>query len=177
VIIAGAIYLPVFWNNSGTAGQMARTVRSLITPDPRDAASNAWRDLEAINVRGTILSDPLLGIGFGRPFLQIVTVPDISGFLFWDYEAHHDILWVWMKTGVFGFIAFFALMLGAIARAIWLIKTLRYPELKIFAMLATTAIAMSLVYCYVDLGLVESRIPMVLGVALGTVGVLHRVSD
>jgi O-Antigen ligase len=177
VILAGAIYLPVFWNNTGTVGQLARTVRSLITPDPRDAASNAWRDLEAINVRSTILSDPLLGIGFGRPFLQVVTVPDISGFLFWDYEAHHDILWVWMKTGAFGFIGFFTLLLGAIARAIWLAKSLPHPELKTFAALAATAIVMSLVYCYVDLGLVESRIPMVLGVMLGTVGVLHRVGD
>jgi hypothetical protein len=176
-VIAGAIYLPLFWNNSGSLGQAARAVRSINSPDPRDAASNAWRQLEAINVRATIASDPLLGIGFGRPFLQVVTVPDISSFEFWNYEAHHNILWVWMKTGAIGFMAFFTLMLGAIARSLWLAKTLPHPELKTWAMLATACVVMSLVYCYVDLGLTYSRLPMVLGIAVGTVAVLDRVTD
>jgi len=174
-LLIASVYLPLFWNDTGTLGQAARAVRSISSPDPRDASSNAWRDLEAINVRATIASDPLLGIGFGRPFLQVVTVPDISGFELWNYEAHHDILWVWMKTGAFGFIAFFALMLGGIARSMWLAKRLAQPELKAFAMVAMSAILMSLVFCYVDLGLIGARLPMLLGVALGTVGVLERI--
>ncbi|HLZ31294.1 MAG TPA: O-antigen ligase family protein [Chloroflexota bacterium] len=176
-LLVAAVYLPVFWNNTSTLGQGARAVRSISSPDPRDAASNAWRDLEAINVRATIASDPLLGIGFGRPFLQIVTVPDISFFEFWDYEAHHNILWVWMKTGALGFTAFFILAMTGIARSIWLAKTLRYPEFRTFALLATSAIVMSLVFCYVDLGLTGTRIPLLLGVALGTVGVLDRIRE
>jgi hypothetical protein len=176
-VLAGAIYLPLFWNNTGTVGQGARAVRSISSPDPRDAASNAWRDLEAINVRATIASDPLLGIGFGRPFLQVVKVPDISFFEFWDYEAHHNILWVWMKLGAVGFIAFFVVAMSGIARSIWLAKTLRDPEFRTFAMVAMCTIVMSLVFCYVDLGLSITRIPLLLGVSLGTVGVLHRIRD
>lgn len=176
-LLAGGVYFPVFWNNTGTLGQAARAVRSISSPDPRDAASNAWRDLEAINVRATIAADPLLGIGFGRPFLQIVTVPDISGFEFWNYESHHDILWVWMKTGALGFIAFFILAAMGIARSIWLAKTLRDPEFRTFAMLAMGAIVMSLVFCYVDLGLTMTRIPLLLGVSLGAVGVLDRIRE
>ncbi|MGI9146803.1 MAG: O-antigen ligase family protein [Chloroflexota bacterium] len=176
-LLMGGVYLPLFWTNTSSLGQGARAVRSISTPDPRDAASNAWRDLEAINVRATIASDPLLGIGFGRPFLQVVTVPDISFFEFWNYESHHDILWVWMKTGAFGFIAFFVLALIAIARSIWLAKTLRDPELRTFAMLTMTAIVMSLIFCYVDLGLTVTRIPLLLGVCLGAVGVLHRMPE
>jgi O-antigen ligase len=174
-LLVAAVYLPLFWNNTGTLGQGARAVRSISSPDPRDASSNAWRDLEAVNVRATILSDPLRGIGFGRPFLQVVTVPDISGFEFWNYESHHDILWVWMKTGAVGFICFFALVLSGIARSIWLAKTLPHPELKTFALVGLAATVMSLVFCYVDLGLTEVRIPILLGVVLGTVGVLDRI--
>jgi hypothetical protein len=177
LLLIGAVYLPLFWNNSGTFGQAARAVRSLSSPDPRDAASNAWRDLEAINVRATIHSDPILGIGFGRPFLQVVKVPDISFFVFWNYEAHHAILWVWMKTGAIGFILFFTVMLTAIARSIWLAKTLRYPELRTFAMLGASVIVLALVFTYVDLGLTSTRVPLLLGVILGTVGVLDRVKD
>jgi hypothetical protein len=176
-LLVSAVYLPLFWNDTGTLGQGARAVRSLSSPDPRDAASNLWRDMEAINVRATIASDPLIGIGFGRPFLQIVAVPDISFFEFWNYEAHHNILWVWMKMGAFGFTIFFVLLLAAIARAIWLARTLAHPELKIFAMLTMGTIVMTAVYCYVDLGLTYQRLPSLLGVCLGTLGVLDRIRD
>jgi hypothetical protein len=176
-VLFGAVYLPLFWNSPSTLGQGARAIRSITSPDPRDANSNAWRDMEAVNVRATIQSDPWLGIGFGRPFLQVVTVPDISGFEFWNYEAHHDILWVWMKTGAFGFIAFFVLVLGGIARSVWLAKTLTHPDSRAMAIVVLSATVMSLVYCYVDLGLVVSRIPLILGVLLGTVSVLDRIRD
>jgi hypothetical protein len=175
-VLVGAIYLPLFWNSTSTLGQAARSVRSITgSADPRDAASNAWRDLEAINVRATIASDPVLGIGFGRPFLQVVTVPDISFFEFWNYESHHDLLWVWMKTGAFGFICFFVLMLGGIARGVWLAKTHPFPEFRVLAMVGVTAIVMSLIFSYVDLGLTNSRIPMLLGVMLGAMSALDRI--
>jgi hypothetical protein len=177
VLVAGAVYMPLFWNNTGTLGQPARAIRSISDPDVRDASSNAWRDLEAINVRATIASDPLFGIGFGRPFLQVVEVPNISFFEFWNYESHHDILWVWMKTGALGFVAFFMLMLNGLSRSVWIAKTFSDPEFRIFGILSMSAIIMAFVFCYVDLGLTSSRIPIMLGILLGTVAVLHRIRD
>jgi hypothetical protein len=176
VIIIGAIYMPLFWNSTSTLGQAARAVRSISDPDPRDAASNAWRDIEAINVRATILSQPLTGVGFGMPFYQVVYEPDISFFGFWNYEAHHNVLWVWLKTGAIGFVAFFIIVIGGIARSVWLARTLQKAELRVFAMLTMSTIIMSLVFCYVDIGLAGSRIPLILGMTLGTVGVLDRIN-
>jgi hypothetical protein len=66
-------------------------------------------------------------------------------------------------------------MLGAIARAVWLAKTLVDKELKVFAIVAMGAITMALVYCYVDLALSGPRIPLLLGVMLGVVSILHRL--
>ncbi len=68
VLLAGAIYLPLFWNNTSMIGQPARAVRSLREPDPRDAASNLYRVLEKINVQATIRSNPLLGGRLRAPF-------------------------------------------------------------------------------------------------------------
>jgi hypothetical protein len=175
VIVAGAIYMPLFWNNTGTLGQPARAVRSMSDPDPRDASSNAWRDLEAINVRATIQSDPWLGIGFGRPFLQVVTVPSISYFVFWNLEAHHNILWVWMKSGAIGFTAFFLFVLGGISRCAWMVRHFKEADYKVFALVTMCAVIMSLVFCYVDLGLTGSRIPIMLGILLGTAAVLPKI--
>jgi hypothetical protein len=174
LIIGSVVYFPLFWNNTGTLGQPARAVRSLSDPDPRDAASNEWRVLEAINVRATILSAPL-GIGFGQPFLQVVTVPDISSFIFWDYESHHDILWVWMKTGALGFIAFFVVMGGGIALGARLARELPDRHGRAMALVTVAGVIMTLVYCYVDLGLTGPRLPIVVGTLLGTLSVLTRV--
>jgi hypothetical protein len=175
IILATAIYMPLFWNNTGTFGQPARAVRSLSQPDPRDAASNLARDLEAVNVRATIASDPLIGIGFGIPFLQVVAIPDISGFPFWNYEAHHDILWVWMKAGAIGFILFFTLMGRGLMRATRLTLELSDPNARVFAIVTLSAVVMSLVFCYVDLGLTGSRVPVILGTLLGTLSVFDRI--
>jgi hypothetical protein len=177
LLIGGAIYLPIFWNNTGMLGQPARAVRSLYQPDPRDAASNLYRDLELINVRATIHANPVLGVGFGRPFLFVVALPDLSFWPFWHYEPHHNILWIWLKMGAAGFVIFFTLMGSAIARAAHLIRVVRTPEVRVLALFTLIGIISTLVFCYVDLGLTQGRAPVFLGTTMGALAVLHQVKD
>ena len=170
-----AVYLPLFWNNTGTIGQPARAVRSLISPDPRDASSNEYRDLEAINVRATIDSSPLMGVGFGREFQFVVPLPDLSFWQFWHYEPHHNILWVWLKTGAIGFIAFWTLIGTALALAAHHARRLHTPELRSFALLSIAAVVAAMVFSYVDLGLTSGRVTVFLGTTLGVLSVLPRI--
>jgi hypothetical protein len=116
-----------------------------------------------------------MGIGFGLPFLQVVQVPAIP-FFYWDYWSHHAILWLWMKGGMFTFISFFALMNAGIARGVWLVRTRGDPELRAFAIVAVSAIVMSIVFSYVDLGLTSTRLPVLMGVMLGVISVMDRIS-
>ena len=95
---------------------------SITDPNPRDRASNDYREQEKINVRSTIQVNPLLGVGFGQEFLFVVPLPDISKWPFWRYEPHHNILWVWLKTGAFGFMLFWVWMGSAIARAAYFVR-------------------------------------------------------
>jgi hypothetical protein len=177
VIVGGAIYLPIFWNTTGLIGQPARAVRSLYEPDPRDAASNMYRDLEKINVRATIHSDPLLGVGFGREFLFIVGMPDLSYWPFWHYMPHHNILWVWLKVGAIGFIIFWVLIGSALMHGAHLIKVLRTPDTRAFATMALTGIVCTLIFCWVDLGLTMSRVTTFLGICIGVLAVLDQLHD
>jgi hypothetical protein len=176
-MICGAIYMPIFWNNTSMLGQPARAVRSLSSPDPRDAGSNLYRDLELINVRTTIKANGLLGVGFGNQFYFVVNMPDLSWWPFWHYEPHHNILWIWLKMGAIGFIVFFTLMGSGLARASYVVRTLLQPERRVFAMLTLSAIVTTLVFCYVDLGLVSGRVTVFLGTALGTLAVLDQIKD
>lgn len=175
VLLAFSLYLPAFWNSGGILGQPARAVRSFVQPDPRDAQSDTYRRLETMNVRATILSDPVFGVGFGRPFLMVVPLADLSWWPFWRYEPHNQVLWVWLKTGAHGFVAFWILMGIALANAANYVKRLRRPSSRSFAVLALVAITGSLAFSYLDLGLVSGRVTVVLGTVLGVLGVLRRI--
>ena len=177
ILIGGAVYLPLFWNASGPLAQPARAVRSLKDPDPRDAASNLSRELEKINVAQTIHDNPLLGVGFGREFEQVVSVPDISFFPFWNVEPHHNVLWVWLKTGAIGFALFFSLMGSAIALGAHHVKRRTDPLLRTTALLGIAAVVSTLVFSYVDLGLTSGRVTVFLGTCLGMLAVLDRLRD
>ena len=97
-VIVMAVYLPLFWNNTGAFGSR-QAVKSLYD------AGCARRLLERVPRPGedqrpqTIVNDPILGVGFGQPFQFVVPLPDLSWWPFWHYEPHHNILWVWLKTG------------------------------------------------------------------------------
>jgi O-antigen ligase len=177
LIIGFAVYLPLFWQNTGMAGQPARAIRSMSDPDERDASSNWARELEKTNIKATIAANPLMGVGFGHEYLFVVPTPDVSFWPLWRYETHHNILWLWLKTGVIGFIAFWVLIGTAIVRASHYAKTLREPETRVFALLALAGLFTSLVFCYVDLGLTAGRVPVFLGTIMGTVAVLDQVRE
>jgi hypothetical protein len=175
LLVCGAVYIPLFWNASGPLAQPARAIRSINDPDPRDAQSNMSRVLELINIRATIASDPFTGVGFGRPYLLVVPIPDISFYQLWQYETHHNILWIWLKTGMGGFVVFWCLLGSGLARAASYVRRMHEPELRMFALLAVVGIVSSIVYCYVDLGFGGSRVPIFLGILLGGVSVLDQL--
>ena len=177
MVIGLAIYLPVFWTNTSLIGQPARAVRSLYQPDPRDASSNLYRDLEKINVQATIHANPLLGVGFGRPFDFVVPLPDLSWWQFWHYEPHHNILWVWLKLGPAGFIIFWWMLSTAVARSAYAVRKLADSRVRIFGLFGLCAIVMTVSFCYVDLGLVAGRVTVFLGTTLGTLSILHELRE
>jgi hypothetical protein len=99
VLVVGA-YLGIFWTNNGTLGQPAHAIRSLISPDPRDAASNAYRDTERLDILTNIAASRYLGLGFGQQYTFYLPLADLSWWQFWHYEAHNSDLWVWMDGGI-----------------------------------------------------------------------------
>jgi hypothetical protein len=175
VLVITVLYLGVFWNAAGILGQPSRAIKSLYQPDPRDAQSNLYRELEKIDIDITIHSDPLLGIGFGQPFIMAVALPDMSWWDFWHYETHNSILWVWMKTGVIGYVLFWCMIGGAISRAAFAAKRLTDPTLRCAALFCLVAIVGTVVFAYVDLGLVSGRVMTLFGTALGILAVVERI--
>lgn len=114
IAVISPIYLAVYWNSSGTLAKPAAALRSVIAPDERDYLSNLYRDQENMNLNATIALNPAIGVGFGKPMLEVVKMVDLTDI--WAlqlYMPHNNMLWLWMRMGLLGFSVFW-MMVGSV---------------------------------------------------------------
>lgn len=155
----GAVYLAAYWNAEyGATAQPARAIRSQIDPSARDGSSNNYRLIEKFDVIVTIRDNRVFGVGFGRPFVQVQRLPDLS--YFWplqSYTPHQNILWLWLKMGIFGVSVVLGLAVVVIQRCIVHLRQ-RHRDIQWSAAAVTlTGTLMFLIYSTVDLGFIGPR--------------------
>jgi hypothetical protein len=180
VVLALGIYIPLFWNGTGTLSAPIRAIRSIVAPETeRDRSSNAWRELENTNIDFNLRAAPITGLGFGRPYSFIVAQPplDATGFTYWRYIAHNAIYWVWMKMGLIGFISFWYLLGSAVVLGLVTFRQLRDGYLRAIALVAAGVVLMQIIFSYGDLGLTYSRSMIFLGCMLGALARLPALAD
>ena len=174
--IFAVLFLGATWNNNGTLGLPARGIKSAlgIGVSQRDSASNVYREIENINTNYTIHRVVLTGVGFGNKFYLIAPMPDISFFIWWEYITHNSIMWVWMQTGIFGFLAM--LMMVGMSCAVGFRAYDRIPdgEYKAIGITMLLYIVMHFTYAYVDMSW-ETQSMVFVGTAMGMVGMLDAV--
>jgi O-antigen ligase len=172
-------YLGAFWNTETGLGFPAQAVKGVIAPgqlSEADQSSNAYRDAESFNIWTTIRASPVLGIGFGQRFYRPIPMADISFFVFWEYLPHNAFLWMWMKTGVVGFLAYLYLSGLALQAGARSIVTARRDQHAAVIFTGLTAVAMFLVFSYVDIAW-GARTALFLGVALACCADFPREDD
>jgi hypothetical protein len=175
--VAGLVYLPLFWNGNGGLAQPARAIRSLVTPSSRDNLSDRYRVQEDANLKFNIeLSGPL-GAGFGVPIdyaLPITnllkTTPSLA------FVPHDGILYLWMRLGIAGIVAFWWLIGAAILAACQLVRS-RDRRLALFGGFALCALIAYVLEGYYDLGLSWFRIAVVMGIVLGALEAATRLNN
>ena len=168
----GIGYLAATWNAIGPIGLPSQAVKTVLFPDQlgdADRSSDLYRQTEAFNLWFTIRQNEIAGVGFGRKFLQPVTLPDISFFEFWEYLPHNSILWVWLKTGFLGMIAMFFMFGRAIQAGARSALTVRTAEQAAIVVAALAYVVMFLVFAYVDIAW-GSRSTVFLAVAFAVCG-------
>lgn len=176
--IVALVYIGIFWNSSGALGLPAQAIKSVIAEDQSNAAdqsSNAYRILENMNIAFTIHVSPLLGVGFGQKFYVVYPMPDISFFEWWEYFPHNSILWIWLKTGVGGFVSMLFLLATAITMGVRAIWRLENNELKAMVTTATLLVIMHFMFAYVDIGWDMSSM-LYVGMMMGVIGVVEHLA-
>ncbi|MCX6054732.1 MAG: O-antigen ligase domain-containing protein [Chloroflexi bacterium] len=174
--VIAVLFLGATWNNSGTLGLPARGIKSALGLDisARDSSSNVYRDIENINTNFTIHQVPLTGLGFGNKFYIIVPMPDISFFVWWEYITHNSIMWIWMQTGVFGFLSLLIMIGGSLAIGVRSYDRIPGGDMKAIGATLLLYIIMHFVFAYVDMSW-DSQNMLLIGVSVGVLGSLDRV--
>jgi O-antigen ligase len=152
IVVSG--YTAAFWNNQSDAGFPAQAIKTVIAPDSaseKDKSSDEYRKAENFDINFTIKAAPVLGLGFGQAFYRPIPLPDISFFEFYQYIPHNSILWIWIKTGVFGFLSMMVMFAVAIRAGVATLVKERDPTAAALAIVGITYIAMFAVFAFVDI--------------------------
>jgi O-antigen ligase len=175
LLAAMALYLPVFWNRTGLLAQPASAIRSAVDPSQRDAASNLYRVIENTDLGIDIHEATPLGTGFGKPIGTPISLIDISKIdSFIVYEPHNSILYLWLRLGFPGAIAFWFMIGAAIVAACKLARE-RDLRLTLVGSVALFAISSYLIEGWYDQGLVSLRVALLVGALLGTMEAARRL--
>ena len=167
-VLFGA-YLGAYWNQTyGVAAQPARAIRSQFDPAPRDLSSDLYRDRETFNVVQTIRTNRTFGVGLGRPFIAFLPLPDLSDR--WPlqyYTPHNNIMWLWLKFGVFGASMIIGVWVLATSRAIGSIKDApRGSPLPVIPLAIVATLVIYFAFAEVDVIFTRTRVMVPLAIAI-----------
>jgi hypothetical protein len=165
--LLGGTYVAAFSNGHGGISEPARAVVSVFRPDPSEAASNAYRDIENYDLKYTVKQNPL-GLGFGKPFPQPILLPNILvDDPVYNYIPHNTIYWVWMRLGPMGYLALWYLFGTIIVRGCIYVRQLKDKYLQLIAIYIVTMAIMEIIVAYADYQLSFYRNVIYVGMLAG----------
>ena len=170
-------FLVAFWNvQSGLIGQLVRPVRSQFDPSYRDYLSDIYRQAENANLKFSFDTNRLIGMGFGMPFLIVLSQADISNiYPLWNYIPHNTLMWVGVRMGLIGCATFWALFGTSILEVCRSLSTQRDRFVLAIVCLLGGAIVAELLVAYGDLQLESYRNMIFIGVVLAVLNILPRL--
>lgn len=178
VVICFGAFLSAYWDAQwGLTGQIVRPFHTLTGQvDQRDYLSDLYRSNENMNIKASYATNPLIGMGFGRPMLLVYPLADISQqYPLWQYMPHNTDLWVAMRMGLVGMAAFWALIATVILEGVRAIRTQEDQLLRGVGAFALAAVVAELVVGYGDVQLENYRNMILLGVMIGLIDALPRM--
>jgi len=173
------LYLAVFWNSYSRVGFIALQIRSTLTGEAgirgdKDVGSSFYREQENYNLALTYRQAPATGVGFGQPFLMAIRlwVPEGLG----HYIPHNQILWVFVKGGVFAGFVFWFFFNNILFRGARTLTAIRSPYLQAVTVVGCVAVLNQFVVSYVDMQLTYPRSMVYLGTLISIVLVSEHLA-
>lgn len=172
-------YAAAFWNSDHPVALPLELVQSITRSDPGDrmGSSNRYRLIENRNLMADIRDHPWVGKGFGHQFRTrwdaTAGAVEIAGELpELDYELskyvpHNQVLWIWVKAGIFGFAAFWLFIILAVSQGTHLSRVLATPYFRALAATTAVLVCMLAIVSFVDTVMTSYRTLLLVGLLLG----------
>jgi hypothetical protein len=168
-LIISAVYFPAFWNNAGTLGEPAQAFRSGIgSTSARNALSDDYRIEENANLELNMRLAGPLGKGFGIPIDYALPMPGLVNNV--DpaimFIPHNGVLYILMRMGLIGGVAFWALLGAAVISGC---RLARCPDRQL-ALVGAFSAAAVVGWAFegaLDQGFTLSRAALVMGCVIG----------
>lgn len=181
ITIIGAGYLALFATSTGFLAVPARAIVSVFDPtaiSSSRADSNLYRQIEDTDLLYTIKQSPLIGLGFGKPYYEPISLTTVfpqilANDMYYAYIPHNNIYWVWMRLGIIGFCAFWYLIGSAIIKGSLIARNLQDRYLQLIAIYIIGIIGIEIVVAFSDYQLFNFRNIIYVGLLLG---ILMRLS-
>ena len=100
MIPVAIVYVIVGWNHPTGVFKPVATIRSVV--EPSTDLSSLEREIENYDLMCTIRQNPLIGVGYGNPYLEVVALLPM-GYDLEPYIPHNSILGLWAYSGCIGF--------------------------------------------------------------------------
>jgi hypothetical protein len=180
--VIGCVLAGVYWlkfsNDPGLLGQPARAVLSQLAPQARDQQSNQYRTIENVNLGVGIRQATPFGTGFGHPIPQTVPNVDISNIdSFISYLPHNGVLYVWLRLGLPGIIAFWMMVGIGLMTGANLVRRRPNALALLIGLTLTLALVAYVVQGFYDMGLYWFRIAILIGCLMGAAQAIPRLND
>ena len=150
----GTVYIGATWNAAGSTGLASSAVKSMFFPGSLSAAeqaSNLYRTIENYNMWATVRANFLFGSGFGRQFMVVQPMPNISAFELWQYFPHNSVLGMYSYLGLAGFVAALYMLGRAVQHGMRSALEQTDADDASMALVAATYPVMFLVFAFVDI--------------------------
>jgi hypothetical protein len=175
LLVVCSIYMPLYWNKSGGLAQPARAIHSAVQPNRRDQSSDLYRIQEDENIWFNIRQGKVIGRGFGVPINYALPIEDISDIdPLITYIPHNGVLYILMRMGILGAVAWWSLLGLSIVFACRLARAAD----REFAAIGGLTAAMLVAYAFeghTDQGFFFYRVAFVMGILLGLAEAARRM--
>jgi len=133
--------------------------------------SSIMRDIENYNLTQTLKTNPLLGLGWGHEYHELVVAYDISaGFSQYRFMPHNSLLGVLAFSGLIGFAGACQVFSVATFLLMRAYRAARTPEACTAALVGIAALMVCILEMWGDLGFNGATTNVVTGVGLAVAG-------
>ena len=147
-----ALYTAAGWHSGSRLFLPVQIARSVM--ESKTDRSTETREVENFNLLTTLRTSPLLGIGYGHEYIEVVKGDDISKFFpQYRYVPHNSLLGLWAFSGLAGFTGVWLMLVVCVFFAARAYHRSRAVKDRAAALACVAAVLVYALQCWGDMGL------------------------